>query len=185
MKIVNTPQKLVRFEKMVKLMKKGSVLDIGCNRPNPYLNDAVGIDYLNVPKHSNYKKIVKADVNKGLPFKDNSFDNVLAGEIIEHLDNPLGFVKECYRILKPKGKLILTTPNVYYYLGLLFRIFRDKPNPDHIIEIPHYSLKKLFQLCGFKKTKVEGIFFVIPLLRKIVKTKSLFWSKIIISAGVK
>lgn len=184
-KLINTPQKLVRFEKMVKFMKKGSVLDIGCNRPNPYLENAVGVDYLDVPKHPNYKKIVKTDVNKGLPFKNNSFDNVLAGEIIEHLDNPLGFLKEGYRVLKPKGKLVITTPNIFYYLSMLKRSFGTKPNREHIIEIPYYSLKTIFKVAKFKKIKVEGIFFMIPLVRKIVKTKSLFWSKIVICLGEK
>jgi len=45
-----------------------------------------------------------------LPFKDFSFDCLVASEIIEHLSDPLKFIKELVRVVKPKGKIILTTP---------------------------------------------------------------------------
>lgn len=44
---------------------------------------------------------VKADLNEDFPFPDNYADNIIAGDIIEHLLNPFMFLKECYRILKP------------------------------------------------------------------------------------
>ncbi len=45
-----------------------------------------------------------------LPFKDSTFDCIVASEIIEHLNEPVNFVNELIRIVKPKGKIILTTP---------------------------------------------------------------------------
>ena len=49
--------------------------------------------------------------------QSNSFDLILFTEIIEHLTfNPVDMWKGIYRILKPGGKIIVTTPN-YYYLG--------------------------------------------------------------------
>jgi SAM-dependent methyltransferase len=57
---------------------------------------------------------VKADMGKPLPFDDDSFDFVLCQEGIEHIESPLSFTRECARILKKGGKLILTTPNVLH-----------------------------------------------------------------------
>lgn len=42
----------------------------------------------------------------------SSFDGILAIEIIEHLENPRHFFRQCMRLLKPGGVLILTTPNI-------------------------------------------------------------------------
>ena len=45
-----------------------------------------------------------------LPFSSGSFDVVLASEIVEHLWNPHSFLDEAYRILKPNGHLVISTP---------------------------------------------------------------------------
>ena len=57
---------------------------------------------------------VVADACAPLPFADESFDWVLSMEGIEHFENQTGFVRECARVLKPGGTLILTTPNILH-----------------------------------------------------------------------
>lgn len=54
-------------------------------------------------------KFKKANAYK-LPFKKNSFDLVVSAEVIEHLSNTKKYLSEITRVLKPKGKAIITTP---------------------------------------------------------------------------
>ena len=59
------------------------------------------------------------DLNRRLPFADAAFDAVLSIEGIEHLEDRYTFLRELRRVLKPKGTLILTTPNI---VGLRSRV---------------------------------------------------------------
>lgn len=50
-----------------------------------------------------------------LPFDDSYFDAIFASEVIEHVPDPLGWVRELKRILRPNGTLYVTTPNSVSY----------------------------------------------------------------------
>jgi 2-polyprenyl-3-methyl-5-hydroxy-6-metoxy-1,4-benzoquinol methylase len=54
---------------------------------------------------------------EALPFEDESFSLVAAGDVVEHVDDPERFVAECARVLRPGGLLFLATPN-RFSLGL-------------------------------------------------------------------
>lgn len=65
-----------------------------------------------------------------LPFKNDSFDIIIASEIIEHVLKPKDFISELYRVLAANGKLIITTPykeKLRYYLC----IHCNKKTPVH------------------------------------------------------
>lgn len=53
-------------------------------------------------------EVVRADIIK-LDFADNSFDKVIAGNVIHLLDNPQAVVKELVRVCKPNGKVVVPT----------------------------------------------------------------------------
>jgi SAM-dependent methyltransferase len=56
--------------------------------------------------------VAVCDVTSGLPFADNTFDCVYAGEIIEHLVDTDFFVSEIARVTRPNGAAVITTPNL-------------------------------------------------------------------------
>ena len=98
------------------------------------------------------------DLNEGiLPYENNSFDLVTAIEIIEHIENPYQFIREVHRVLKPRGKLVLTTPNVtnwysrlLYLFSLKFANFFDKEDyldlgAGHITPIFPATIKMLIK----------------------------------------
>ena len=68
--------------------------------------------------NNEYHAAVVADA-KHLPFQDDSFDSIIAAEIMEHLTVPKTFIAEWLRVLKPGGTLIMETPfneQIVYHL---------------------------------------------------------------------
>jgi SAM-dependent methyltransferase len=57
---------------------------------------------------------VVADACARLPFRDGAFDALVCLEGIEHFEDQTGFLRECARVLRPGGRLFLTTPNVLH-----------------------------------------------------------------------
>jgi len=54
------------------------------------------------------------DASRQLPYEDGSFDVVVCGEVIEHVIDTDNLLREARRVLRPRGRLILTTPNIAY-----------------------------------------------------------------------
>lgn len=78
--------------------------------------------------------VIKGDLNKPLPFKENEFDSIFGLSVLEHLLNPCRYIKECHRTLKKDGSFILLTPNISTYftavLILLGKMPSSGPHPD-------------------------------------------------------
>jgi len=93
---------------------KGRVLDIGCGKM-PYkdcfknISEYVGTDIA----PSDEENVVVANA-MDLPFENNSFDTIVSFEVLEHVPNPFKVFSEISRILKPRGILILTTPQMWH-----------------------------------------------------------------------
>ncbi len=58
---------------------------------------------------------VVGDLESGLPFKDEVFDEVICLNVLEHVGNPASLVQEISRVLKPGGALRLRTDNASYW----------------------------------------------------------------------
>lgn len=76
------------------------------------------------------------------PFEDDYFDAIFAGEVIEHLYDPDHFLDEVYRVLKPNGIFVLTTPNlasIHNRIALLFGFQPFSMNPSHRFRVGHIT----------------------------------------------
>jgi 2-polyprenyl-3-methyl-5-hydroxy-6-metoxy-1,4-benzoquinol methylase len=62
----------------------------------------------------NNLRLLVHDVNHPFPLSDESFDVVFSSELIEHIANYVGCIREMQRVLRPDGTLILKTPNLAY-----------------------------------------------------------------------
>jgi SAM-dependent methyltransferase len=70
--------------------------------------------------------IKKADLNNPLPEPEQSATGVLALEVLEHLENPRGFLREMGRLIKPGGCLVLSTPNIVSLPSKIRFLFREE-----------------------------------------------------------
>jgi ubiquinone/menaquinone biosynthesis C-methylase UbiE len=111
-----------RFYGMAKYFKGGKFLDIGVFN-SPLIvelkrrfpsSEFVGLDHCEQVMKELQEKYSEVTYMAGdamnLPFEDNTFDYVVAGEIIEHIEDPTTFIKEAMRVLKPGGVFSLSTP---------------------------------------------------------------------------
>lgn len=150
-------------------------IDLGCK--DGYLLDkakALGFEVYGVDKEENIVdelntqgyKVKKANLNKELPYPDNFFDIVSCQQVIEHLTDPEQLIKECYRILKKDGILILSTPNLASFgsrLRLLVGLYPLQLGPcnkwhfgNHYRLFTLPTLKCVLERNGFRIEKIIG-----------------------------
>jgi ubiquinone/menaquinone biosynthesis C-methylase UbiE len=91
-----------------------------------------------------------------LPFADGSFQAVFAGELIEHLVDPVQGLAEFHRVLQPGGVLILTTPNRRRLANVADRSERPY-SPDHLSELSYDEVRRMLPAQGFAVEQATGL----------------------------
>jgi len=142
----------LRFKFINKFIKGKSILDIGSSE---------GQIHNLLLKENSDKKILSLD-NKGKPdFTMNldhpkkihkKFDTIIAGEVIEHLESPVKFIRYLKNMLKKKGRLIITTPNatgLQYIRNPAWCVYYQDYR-GHIQTFTLDMIKKICQDEGFK-----------------------------------
>lgn len=169
------------------ILKSDRVLDIGCG-PGTFLGNLISfakgvgidisnsqIDYANKHYQSEICSFKSFDGNR-CPYDDATFDVVTLVEVIEHLtpETVENLLMEAFRVLKPEGRLFLSTPNYGSLWPLLEKVVNR--NAEVTYEEQHINLYKRNRLrqeiiaVGFKQVEVRAYQFLAPFLA------SLSWS---------
>lgn len=149
-------------------MKIGDkLLDVGCGRGD-FLKGFkdVGLDAYGLDREKSHSSILENIEVKysniesdSFPFESNMFDVVFTKSVIEHIFDPENFMKECCRVLKPQGRIIIMTPDWISQM----KIYYD----DYTHRQPYTvtAVKDILNIFGFKKVSSE-IFYQLPVLWK-------------------
>jgi SAM-dependent methyltransferase len=141
---VFVPERIPLFQEAIGRGKR--VLDLGCRSgafTQHFLegNHVVGLD---VDRAALAKaaelgiETVVGDVEEPLPFPDESFDVVVAGELLEHLRFPEGLIGESRRVLRPGGVLVGSVPNAFRLQSRL-RFLRGRAPEDDPTHLHMFS----------------------------------------------
>ncbi len=142
-------------KRRIKLIEKhvpphSYVLDLGCGHyPENLINleskieKAVGVDR-DIPDKNFSSKIrfIETNIEQELPLPDNEFDCILILAVLEHLEHPQEVIRECHRVLKPGGRLIITIPTNYSKPILLTLATLGLISREEIFSHKHYFSRK-------------------------------------------
>jgi len=149
----------------------GPILDIGCATGNfiflaPEIIEGIDIDEdaLEIARNRGFR-VNKIDVEKEMNLLvGEKYEGVWAKQIIEHLNDPLNFLKEIRRILKVGGKAILYTPNCPYMLN---KSFWD--DYTHKRPFTKAALYMIAYDAGFRKIKIYEDFRCFPGVGRLMR----------------
>jgi len=131
------------------------VLDLGCRDGSltQYYssgNQVTGVDVdqeaLALARERLGIETVCVDLNREFPFEDGSFTVVVAGELLEHLVNPLAMVQRVHRVLTQDGIFVGSVPNSFHWRARLdFMRGRSSEDPTHLHLFSQARLIQLLQ----------------------------------------
>jgi len=183
---IDTPEKLL-FS-LLPDGKQKKLLDIGCGIGTVALElekrgfEVTGVDFSEVAiekcRQQGLKAIV-SDVDKdGLKFPDSSFDVVWAGDVVEHVFDPVFLLEETSRVLKDDGCFLMTVPNDFHLRqrwkmflsgksiqsGIYRKLRQCKHHTffswellDYMLRESKLSVDHCFSICGSRRSKLKKI----------------------------
>ena len=167
------------FEQILNHLElNGDLLDFGAGTGNltrrlqqlEQFGSITAIDLMKRPAGlDDQVKWLSWDLNSSIDIPGSSFDVIVSAEVIEHLENPRAVAREWFRLLRPNGTLIFSTPNNESWRSLIalllrghFVAFGDTCYPAHITALVRKDILRILKEAGFTRhefcfTNIGGI----------------------------
>lgn len=182
-----------------------TIVDLGCGDAQLTLRirnitkceQIIGVDIMDSFLASAHRRgihALKADLNSPFPIASSSIDLVNANQVIEHLVDPVSFIREIHRILKLGGFLIISTENLSSIDNIFALITGHSPfsvhvgnlrlnpispyylkpvvdMPPHVSYFTYHSFILFLRLFGFEIVKVRSVGFIEPIHARFLMIK--------------
>jgi 2-polyprenyl-3-methyl-5-hydroxy-6-metoxy-1,4-benzoquinol methylase len=142
----------------------GKLLDVGCGN-GTFLARMKGLGWQVAGVEVDPKAVTQARAQGLIVYQgrleehnlpDNEFDAITMSHVIEHVHDPLSLLKECHRVLKPRGHLVITTPNPAGWGHGIFREnWRGLEPPRHLFLFPPKAMATLVRRAGFNHFQIR------------------------------
>lgn len=197
---------LTRFRQLEHFFKGRNILDIGCAvgyKKEDWLHSKIkavarsiySIDLDHAAIEELQKLGYQVEYGDAQDFSiGKKFDLVHAGELIEHLDNPGGFLKSVRDHLEPNGLLLMTTPNGLRISNTIYAATGGlRVNFQHTCWYCEYTIKSILERMGFEvveigylKHEAHGIFRKAMLkIRSWILPNRVAWNTLYVTAKLK
>lgn len=166
---------LKRFKFMKKFVGSGNILDVGCatgaflteiHKLEPTKWNLYGLEpnklAASIAQQASFIK-VSANYLKEADYPNNFFDVVTMWDVLEHVHSPIDTLREVRRILKPRGMLVFSTPNLDSWDATIFKKYwvgYDVPRHIHVFD--NDTLQVILRKTGFieqGRSCVAGSYF--------------------------
>jgi 2-polyprenyl-3-methyl-5-hydroxy-6-metoxy-1,4-benzoquinol methylase len=145
-------------------MPGARLLDVGCGSGElierlgnlGWQTEGIDIDALAVQTAQERGLRVRLGTLEDQSYPDASFDAVTMNHVIEHVHDPCALLRECHRILKPDGRLVVVTPNIRSLgHGRFKEAYLSLDPPRHLYIFTPDALRRLGETAGFQKISVS------------------------------
>jgi len=129
------PYRIFEREVDLYLRPEHALLDAGCGRTAPVLAQyrrkarrLIGVDLVDFAQTGDDLELYRSDLGS-LPLENDSIDVTMSRSVIEHVTEPLRVYQEIYRVLKPGGRFIFLTANLWDYASLIAKLVPNRFHP--------------------------------------------------------
>jgi SAM-dependent methyltransferase len=141
------PARLSALAPALQVPPGGRVLDFGCAE-KPYRSlFAADIEFIGADLAGNPHADIEIAPDGTLPLPDGSVDAVLSTQVLEHVLDPRAYLEEAYRVLRPGGRLLLSTHGIMVF----------HPDPVDLWRWTCQGLRRVVAEAGFEVVRFEGI----------------------------
>jgi SAM-dependent methyltransferase len=140
------------------------ILDYGAAE-SPYRDFfPASADYRAADLPGNPRAAVTLNPDGSVPADDESFDAVLSTQVLEHVRDPALYLSEAHRLLKPGGRLLVSTHGTFIY----------HPDPEDLWRWTAAGLERAVENAGFRVVRVEGMLGLLPTGLQLVQD-AIYW----------